>query len=156
MFVNTTSFANTATAVVGAVAMSAACLMVAVSPARAETATSARASIERSIDANLRTPPSLRGENAGIVTLSVSVAADGSVSDVSVMKSSGFRSFDREAVRTARAVAYPAGQDRTIAMVLGFNREVPDVAKAQASRLLAAYRSDPRHLLAQNVTHPAG
>lgn len=156
MFTANSNFGNNAAAMVGAIAMSAVCMFVAVSPARADTPASFRGQVETSIDKTLEFPAGVGVDTKGVTTLAVSIDADGAVGKVDVIKSSGNRSFDREALRTAKTVSYPAGEARTIAMVLGFNRRAVPADAQRAAQLIAAYRNDPRQLLAQTTTQPVG
>lgn len=142
MFTTTNSFRDKATVMAATVLFSATCIGAAIAPARAATP-DFKASVERSIDETVQMPAPASAK--GTATLAVSIDANGAVGDVALVKSSGVPSFDREAVRTAKAVDYPAGKARTIAMVLGFG-ERPSVRNAKA--LVTAYRNDNRQLLA--------
>jgi TonB family protein len=146
MFTTTNSFRDKATVMAATVLFSATCIGAAITPAQASTA-DFKASVERSIDTTVRLPAPATAK--GTATLAVSIDANGAVSNVALVKSSGVKNFDREAVRTANAVSYPAGKARTIAMVLGFNQR-PSVAGAKS--LVTAYRNDNRQLLATAST----
>jgi TonB family protein len=103
------------------------------SSAQAETNADYRASVEKSIDAQLRMPEAGLAGRHGTATLAVVVDASGRVESIKLLKSAGFANFDREAIRTASRVSYPASANgRTVAMVLGFNEAV--TSKAQARR----------------------
>ena len=150
---NTATISNVATSLVGVAFCSVAALALTVPSAHAAAPVGFQTSVETSIAQTMRFPGAVKSDQSGIATLAVSVAADGSVSNVDIVKSSGERSFDREAIRTARAVSYPAsGKAQTIAMTLGFNR-APDSATARQGRVLVdAYRNDHRQLLATETT----
>lgn len=61
--------------------------------------------VERKIDSTLVYPRSMMRESAhGTVFVDLSVNPDGSIADVAVSQSSGHSSFDREALRVARAL----------------------------------------------------
>ncbi|MDB5715178.1 MAG: TonB family protein [Sphingomonadales bacterium] len=153
--INTASVSNAAAAFVGAAFCSVAILGLTAPQAHAAPV-GFQKSVEASIDNNLRLPGNTNSK--GVATVAVSIDADGSVSDANVVKSSGHASFDREALRTARAVSYPAtGKARTIAMVLGFNEPAPSSAISQGKQLVDAYRNDKRQLLADKSTaQPVG
>ncbi|CAN5305987.1 hypothetical protein BH09PSE3_BH09PSE3_08980 [soil metagenome] len=154
--INTATVSNAASAIVGAAFCTIAAIGIAAPSAAHAAPTGFQKSVEASIDNNLRMPANT--DSRGVVTVAVSVGADGSVSEAKVVKSSGHNSFDREAVRTARAVSYPAtGKARTIAMVLGFNQPAPRNAILQGKQLVDAYRTDRRQLLADQTTaQPVG
>jgi TonB family protein len=78
--------------------------------------------------------PALAGRH-GTATLAVVVDASGRVESIKLLKSAGFANFDREAIRTASRVSYPASANgRTVAMVLGFNEAVTSKAQAEGRR----------------------
>ncbi|WP_293883416.1 energy transducer TonB [Sphingomonas sp.] len=152
--INTATLGNAATALVGAAFFSIAVAGIAVPSAHAAPA-GFRQSVQASIDNTMRLPAT-RGQ--GVATVAISIDANGMVNDANLVNSSGVASFDREAVRTARAVSYPAtGKSRTIAMVLGFNQPASAIQISQGKRLVEAYRTDRRQLLADKTTaQPAG
>ena len=94
------------TTAAGALVLSTACLAAAVSPVRAAEygVTNWKAEVERSIDRELKAPAHLN--NGGTATVRVTLAS-GQVVDAALIKSSGDKAVDAEALRTARAVAYP-------------------------------------------------
>lgn len=153
--INTATLSNTATALVGAAFCTVAVLGIAVPSAHAAPA-GFQKSIEASIENNLRMPSN--SDTKGVATVAVSIDAKGAVRDASVVKSSGHARFDREAIRTARAVSYPAtGKSRTVAMVLGFNQPAPAIEISRSKQLVEAYRNDRRQLLADKSTdQPVG
>ncbi|WP_380874867.1 hypothetical protein ACFB49_01840 [Sphingomonas sp. DBB INV C78] len=97
----------------GALLLSAACVIGAVGPARAAepnaplTVGDWQRDVNQQIDANLRAPASYRGE-AKAATVKLSFDANGNFDGAKVAKSSGSSAIDREAVRVANAIAYPA------------------------------------------------
>jgi TonB family protein len=153
--INTAILSNSATAFIGAAFCSIAAMGIAAPSAHAAPA-GFQKSVEASIANNLRMP--IATNSKGVATVAISIDASGAVSEANVVKSSGNASFDREAIRTARAVSYPAtGEARTIAMVLGFNQPAPREAIVQSKQLVDAYRNDHRQLLADKSTaQPVG
>jgi TonB family protein len=149
--INTATLSNTATALVGAAFCSIAVMGIAVPSAHAAAPVGFQKSVEASIQNHMRLPGNT--DSKGVATVAISIDANGAVSDANVVKSSGVASFDREAVRTARAVSYPAtGKARTVAMVLGFNQPATTAAISQGKQLVDAYRTDRRQLLADQTT----
>ena len=72
-----------------------------------------------------------------------------------LLKSAGFANFDREAIRTASRVSYPASANgRTVAMVLGFNEAVTSKAQAEGGAIVTAWadEQDRKVRLAQQTT----
>ncbi|PTQ07380.1 hypothetical protein CLG96_17695 [Sphingomonas oleivorans] len=152
-----TDFQRIAVSSVGALLLSATCVVAAVAPARAATPkapadiTEWQAQVERQIDQTLRTPvdENVAGRYAA-ATVDVSLAADGSVTGSRIAKSSGSRGLDREALRTARAVNYPAlpgslaGKPRTVAMKIFFGRSQQAVAPALKTASDAAVAHNQR------------
>lgn len=96
-----------------------------------------RQSVETAIDRTLRRDAVRPADVPATATVAVRIDAQGRVLSTAMMRSSGRRNWDTEALRTARTVAYPAtGKPRTVAMVLGFNRAV-SARDEQAARRLA-------------------
>ncbi len=126
-------------------------------PARADVPADFTKSVEASIDRNLDFPIGNYGRK-GVVTVAVTVAADGSVSAASVAKSSGVSAFDLEAVRAAKRVTYPAtGKTQTVAMVLGFGKRATARDAVLGKQIVDARTNDSRRLLATETTaRPAG
>lgn len=117
-----------------------------------------RAVVEQGIDRTLRLPrtPSdalrNRDNRAAIATLAVTIDGKGKVDAADIVQSTGWRDFDAEALRTARAITYPAtGKTRSIAMVLGFNRKVTADMRQAAQQQLLAWREDQRVRLANRI-----
>ncbi|AYJ85699.1 TonB family protein [Sphingomonas paeninsulae] len=153
---NTAIISNVATSIVGAAFCSVAALAIAVPSAHAAAPAGFQKAVEASIDNNLRLP--VNTDSKGVATVAVSIDGNGSVSDVNIVQSSGHISFDREAIRTAHAVRYPAtGKPRTMAMVLGFNQPATSRQVLHGKQLVDAYRTDRRQLLANKTTaQPVG
>jgi TonB family protein len=148
---NTAIISNVATSLVGAAFCSVAALAIAVPSAHAAAPTGFQKSVEASINNNLRLP--MNTDRKGVATIAVSIDGKGAVSDTNIVQSSGHASFDREAIRTARAVSYPAtGKPHTMAMVLGFNQPATNRQVSHGKQLVDAYRTDRRQLLANETT----
>lgn len=125
------------------------------SAARAETVANYRAAVETSIDNELRLPASQFDGRHGTATLAVTVDANGKIEAVKLLKSAGFAAFDREAIRTANTISYPASaKGRTVAMVLGFNEAVTNKAQAEGGEIVTAWAAeqDRKIRLAQQTT----
>ncbi len=124
-----------------------------VSTVRAETgAADFRTQVESSIDKTLRLPQGNDDFRTGIATIAVTINGKGKVEATHLVRSSGIAVFDREALRTARAVSYPVtGKSGTIAMVLGFNKPVTDEMQKEGRRLVVAWRDEQRIMLANNI-----
>ncbi len=136
---------SAATIVIGAAFLSVSAMAIA-SPARADTSSAFRKAVETSISRNMRVPASTA---TGIVTVSVEVGPDGTIGGATVVQSSGRPALDAEALRTARAVSYPAtGKPKTVAMVLGFGRNAGSADTVRGRAIVEAYRNDRRRLLA--------
>jgi len=124
-------FQRFATASVGALLLSAACIMGTVAPARAAepnaplTVQDWKADVERQIDNSLRNPP-LGGRDHAAATIAIHFDAEGRPADIRIARSSGVAAADEEALRTANRIAYPAlpsglrGRPQTIAMMVYF------------------------------------
>lgn len=125
------------------------------SAAQAKTDAETRASIEKSIDKELRLAEASVAGRKGTATLAVTLSANGRVKNVQLLKSAGHASFDREAIRTANTVSYPASASgRTVAMVLGFNEKVSPKAQAEGGAIVTewAARQDRKVRLAEQST----
>jgi hypothetical protein len=125
---------------VGALAVSAACLLGAVGPAKAGTpmtATQWQQQVESKISAPTSNPGAL-GSATGVqkVTLAASFTADGRFAGTKVAQSSGLKVVDYEARQIARRIHYPAlpaayrGQPTTVTMRLYFGDDATEVAEA--------------------------
>jgi len=126
-----------------------------VATVRAETGNGDfRAAVETSIDQEMRLPHSMNNKRHGVATVAVTIDGAGNVQSTHIVKSSGYGSFDQEAIRTARTVTYPAsGKNRTVAVVLGFNEKVKTHAQVEGRALVAAWAKDQRVLMAdKNAT----
>lgn len=121
-------------------------------PARADVPAGFQKAVETSVDNTLRFPAGAN-HRSGVVTVAVSIDADGSVMATSIAKTSGVPSFDAEALHTAKSVSYPAtGKRRTVAMVLGFGKRATARDAHAGKQLVDAARSDRRRLLATETT----
>lgn len=146
-------FASGAFTNIAALALAVAATATTISTVRAEPGTADfRASVASSIDGTLRLPRGRNDFRKGIATIAVTVDAKGRVEAADLVRSSGVGAFDREALRTARAVSYPAtGEPRIVAMVLGFNRPVNSEIQREARRDVVAWRDDRRVMLAKGI-----
>jgi len=155
---DTIDFQRIAVSSAGALLLSAACVVSAVGPARAAepnaplTVSDWQQEVGQQINANLRAPASFRGEQA-TATVAVTLDADGEFTGARIAKSSGHGSIDREAVRVANAVDYPAlpaglrGRPQTVTMQVYFGTAaIADSAahRRQAVERLAAARKAKR------------
>lgn len=126
--------------------------IVSAASARAETDTAYRTAVEHSIDREISLPGMAKGRQ-GVTTLAVTVRPDGTVRSIDIVRSSGFAAFDKAAIRTAQRVSYPAAPTtRTLAMVLGFNRQVQPAQQSEARALVAAWLTDTRTRLAADTS----
>lgn len=128
---DTTDFQRIAVSSAGALLLSAACVIGAVSPARAAepnaplTISDWQANVGRQINAELRTPATFRSDTA-TATVAIALDAGGDFTAAKVAKSSGNGAIDREAIRVASRIAYPAlpaglrGQPQTVTMQVYF------------------------------------
>ena len=96
--------------------------------------------------------PGAHYSKKGVATVSIRINAQGNVQSASLIASTGTKAFDDEAIRTAKAVSYPAGKSRNVVMVLGFGRGVSATDRAKSVTLANRYLSDPRQLLATETT----
>ncbi|MPT48854.1 MAG: energy transducer TonB [Sphingobium sp.] len=111
--------------------------------------TAFRQQVERNIDKTLSLSAVQNSRQRAIATVAVTIAADGSVRNAHLVRTTGVTRFDREALRTAQTVSYPAtGKTRTVAMVLGFNQPVTAENQQEGQRLVLAWRGDQRVMLA--------
>ncbi len=147
---------SAATVMIGTAFLAVAAIGIA-TPARADSRADFAKTVNARIESTLQIPSS-NAQAQGVATVAVIVAANGRVESATIARTSGTAAFDREALRTAKTVRYPAtGKARTVAMVLGFNR-APDANDfAQGKGVVEAYRTDHRHLLATDTTaQPVG
>lgn len=134
------AFRADALTTVAAASLALAATMATVTSVKAETATDGfRQTVEADIARQIREPGADLRAAGGIATVAVRIDAQGRVLSTGLLRSSGTRAYDAEALRTARTVRYPAtGKPRTVAMVLGFNRTVTPQAVRTAQRLADA------------------
>ncbi len=148
-----TIFRSTAFSRVAAGSLAIAMTFATVSAAKAETNEAFRATVEAGIDSELRLPKGAIDKRHGTAVVAVTVGAEGSVQNAAIVHSAGYASFDREALRTARVVSYPAtGEVRAVAMVLGFNQPADAKVQGKAARLVAAYAEKQKVMLANRTT----
>ena len=145
---------ETATAVAGALLCTVFAFAVSASPAHA--ATSAKAQIERQLVREASNAGLIEDTTPGVATVAVRVDAEGRIADSTVVQSSGRRSFDEEALRSARAVDYPKGAPRTVAVVMTFNLAAAPQAQASAEVVSRYFQSRPDTRLADTPVRPRG
>ncbi len=130
-------------------------LAVAGAASRAEAATDTRfvTNVERQIAAT----PFVASTNTGTAIVAVQIDSSGQLVSADVAKSSGHADLDREAVATARSIAYPAGTaKRTVAVVLSYGTAVTP-SKADSASLVSHYvDAHGRALATQTPTFNAG
>ncbi|MBU3078378.1 energy transducer TonB family protein [Sphingomonas quercus] len=144
-----TEFRRTATALVGAAIFSTAALVAAVGPARAAapaTTDAWKATVESRLTDNLVTVRHSAGlDRHAIATVLVDVDGTGRVTDVQMLRSSGSAGLDKQALRRARTVDFPAtpsGKAVHVQMNLIFGRSEAAIARARAELARpAAYAS---------------
>ena len=149
---------SAATQFIGIAFCSVAAVAIVAPQAHAAAPASFQSRVEASIDNTMQFPAHVSNDVRGVATVAVLIDAKGNVRSADIVKSSGNGALDREAVRTARAVSYPAtGANRTVAMVLAFNQPAPRAAQDESRKLANAYRDDHRQLLATETTaQPVG
>ncbi len=142
---------SAATVMIGTAFLAVAGIGIA-APARADVPAGFTQATEASVDSTLRLPYGVEGRK-GVATVAVQIAADGSVQSARIVGSTGSAALDREALRTANTVHYPApGKPQTVALVLGFNRTVGATDQARGKAIVDAYVTDSRRLLATKTT----
>ncbi len=108
-----------------------------------------RTKVEQGIDKNLRLPTTMDSARKGIATVAVTIDGNGTVRSADIVKSSGWKDYDKEALRTARSISYPAtGTTSSVAMVLGFNKEVTADMQQAAKQQFLAWRQEQEVRLA--------
>ncbi|SNS82988.1 TonB family C-terminal domain-containing protein [Sphingomonas laterariae] len=152
---DTIDFQRIAVSSAGALLLSAACVMGAVGPARAAEANAPLTisdwalDVSQQIDAELRAPSTFRGD-AATARVQISFDAAGAFTGASVARSSGNGSIDREAVRVANAIAYPAfpeglrGQAQTVNMEVHFGTAANPHYAARERQLAERLAAAPR------------
>ncbi len=117
MFVSAPTFRTVATALAGATIYTA--LLVAVSASPAYAATTDRqfvTKVERQIaEADAEAPT-----GRGVATLAVKVDATGRMTDLAIVGSTGDKHLDADAINATKALDWPAGRARTVAVVLTY------------------------------------
>ena len=160
-----------AVSTVGALILSTACVAGAIAPARAAepnaplTTGDWQARVSRQLDAKMSIPAfTLRNDDHAIATINVRFDADGVFSGASLAKSSGLAAIDSSALRTARAIAYPAlpaglrGKPQTVAVQLyyGIAADGEDAAGRKRAFEALAARQQRRDGARQIAALPTG
>ena len=132
MFTSTNT-RQTAAAFAGSIIMTATCFVAVGIATPAQAAPAAfKANVEQQIAANTLMPATVR-PISGTATVVVRLDQGGRIVNAAIAGTSGHALLDREALRTAKAVRYPAGQAKTVAMVLSFgNAKMPAASTTQA------------------------
>lgn len=148
---DTIDFQRIAVSSAGALLLSAACVVAAVNPVRAAepnaplTISDWQQNVNRQIDKNLRVPTNFDRKLAA-TAVSVVLDADGEFDGASVAQSSGSSAVDREAVRVAGAIDYPAlpaglrGRPQQVTMQVYIGTDANEVQGA--NQRLAARSTD--------------
>lgn len=126
-----------------------------VSTVHAKTGADFHQAVESSINRELNSASTRVDDgHRGVATLAVSVDREGKVRSVALVKSSGESGFDKEALRIAHRVSYPAsGAPHTLAMVLGFNQHADKRAQAKGAELVQAWLGSQQKMrLAEKTT----
>lgn len=138
-----TDLQRLAVSALSAVLLSTATVVAAVSPAKAVEANAPltigdwQTVVEQQIDRTLRVPGSAVLRPMTAATVRVRFAADGAFEGASLARSTGVPALDREALRTATKIAYPAlpnglrGRPQTVEMKLFFGSSASDVTAAR-------------------------
>lgn len=154
----------------GALLVSTACIGAAVFPAKAgevtySTAAGWQIAVEKRIDNALQSPI---GQSPKVVMAEVGMTFDehGAFRSAALLKSSGIEALDREAVRTANALRYPAlpaylqGKPQKVAMQIFFGNKEAGVSEARAKARKAATalaaKEDTAREQAQIAAQPTG
>lgn len=147
------------TATAGAALLSATCVFGAIGPARAATPAAVASpltvadwqhEVEARIADTLATPSDvLRDGSSRHAVVNVRFDALGGFDGAAIAQSSGSRTVDREALRTARAIAYPVlpaglrGRPQTVAMKLSYGLSADALARGTASVTRTARKAAP-------------
>ncbi|MFW2830281.1 energy transducer TonB [Sphingomonas sp. ID0503] len=143
-------FQRVAASTVGALVVSTACLAAAVAPARAAelkpvSVAEWQANVSHKIDGTVRSF-NVDPEKKGVATLRLSFDKSGELADAKLATSTGNRELDRVALRTARAIAYPAlpatAQGKPVLMKVFFGSEPSVVEKASRDAAAQALAMD--------------
>ncbi len=129
-----TDFRQIATAAIGALVVSTACVGAAVGPARAATASWQHKAEGRIATAAARSAAAAPARGTATATVAVSLDGAGKVGGARIMRSSGNVALDHEALVTAHAVAWPSLPGRRgaeVTMNLVFGRDARSVAAAR-------------------------
>jgi TonB family protein len=137
-----------ATASVGALVLTTACLAAAVAPARAAELSPAsvsawQTSVNQQIDRSLASQD-VRSARQGVATVRVSFDASGELAGAAIAKSAGDARLDDAALRTARGIDYPVlpahirNKPVLMKVYFGKSEKTVDAARKQAkARALA-------------------
>ena len=141
-------FQRFAVSTIGAITLSAACVVAAVGPVRAGvptpfTVSDWQSNVEKQIDARMRgTTAVLPNWAANDAVVSVRFTADGDYAGATLAQSSGVGLYDDHALNIARHVAYPAlpagvrGTAQTVEMRLSYG-DAPEAFRRTAKPQLA-------------------
>jgi TonB family protein len=125
-------------------------------PQAAQAATVTKADFVRTVEAQLKTEAFAPGDLSGVATIAVRIDADGQVVSANVAGTSGHKALDQAALQTAKSVAYPKGQARTVAVVMKYGN-VRRPAAAQSAALVNRYVNAKGEALAsQTSASPVG
>lgn len=164
---DTTDFQRIAVSSTGALLLSAACVLGAVSPVRAAevnaplTVSDWQADVGRQIDAELRTPATFRG-NSAITTVAIRLDAGGALASAKVAQSSGSGAIDREAIRVANRIAYPAlpaglrGEPQTVMMQVYFGTAAGTDTAAHQQRAMERLAATKKAKRIETAALPIG
>ena len=146
-----TPLRDTLTAVAATAICTAVSLAALDSPARAATPTT---TFVRSVEAQLQNNNWVATDKTGVATVAVRVDAEGRVMSAGLVGSTGSRTLDSEALRTAKAVTYPKSErGHTVAVVLKFgDAKLP--AKAESAALVTRYVNAKGEALAVETPAP--
>lgn len=168
---DTTDLQRIAVSSVGALILSTACILGSTGPVRAAepnaplTVGDWQAEVEQQIDSKLRMPANALGSgDHAVATVAVAFDASGGFSDAKVVRSSGAAVLDREAMRVARAIAYPAlpsglrGEPRTVIMQLYFGKAFDPASAARHDEAVEALANggSPERRATRTAALPAG
>lgn len=117
MYATAPNFRTVATAFAGATVYTALLLAVSTSPARAATTDSQFA---QKVEQQIAQPGHYAPSGRGVATLSVKVDANGKLLNVALVESTGDKALDADAVATTKALDWPAGRARQVAVVLTY------------------------------------
>ena len=145
-------FRTVATAFAAATIYTGLLLTVSTSPARA--AAPADRDFVRNVETQIARTEWAPSTKTGVATIAVRLDAEGKVSSATVAGSTGHAALDREALNTARSVAYPkTGRARTVAVVLTYG-DAKKPSKLQSAALVGRYVNAKGEALAAETLAP--